>query len=431
MLRGSLLGKNLGDRVRLYFIQRGNCEENRNVPVKIYRREAPELPFCNDMAGMAYDRWYEYGDNQSYLDPRVQVIFEGQLPLINSFNEYIDTDVEVGHMYLYWVEADSFDEHTVLGPLQMKVRSREVWWPYDMWVGEMYRMQQKYGDLVEVKNYGYTAMRRAMPGIRIGNRDKCIALMGAVHASETGPELLLKVADYMLTHHMDLLKRVGLAIMPAVCIDVREETVDGVPHYQRLNHNGVDLNRNFDHFWREEYVYGMNNEMLGASTYHGPRPNSESEAEASIKFLEDVNPIALYVYDNGSVITEDKIYYNGIPSTAEVFDYCTNLCYLYSKVFRADHPDCGTFTAEPISFPYDEIVFRDSGAPSGTLDGWAFQRFNIPAFNMQYAGSEEGKICLNDDTTPELLEQWSLRHAHALIAVMEELERNPFIPTNS
>lgn len=429
MLRGSLLGKNLGDRVRLYFIQRGDREENRNVPVKIYRREAPELPFCNDMAGMGYDRWYEYGDNQSHLDPRVSVIFEGTLPLVNSFNEYIDEDVEVNHMYLYWVEADCFGEHTILGPLQMKVRSREIWWPYDMWVAKMHHMAQKFGDLIKLKNYGYTAMRRPMPGMVIGNPEKVIALMGAVHASETGPEVLLKVADYMLLNHMDLLKRVGIAIMPAVDIDIREETVDGVPHYQRLNHNGVDLNRNFDHFWREDFVYGMSNDMLGTSTYHGPRPNSESESEACIAFLEDVKPIALYVYDNGSVITEDKIYYNGIPSTAEVFDYCTELCYLYSKVFRENAPGCGTFTAEDITFPYDEIVFRDTGAPSGTLDGWAFQRFNIPAFNMQYAHSEEGKICLTDDTTVELLEQWSLRHARALIAIMEHMEKNPFVPT--
>ena len=70
------------------------------------------------------------------------------------------------------------------------------------------------------------------------------------------------------------------------------------------------------------------------------------------------------VYDNGSVITEDKIYYNGIPATAEVFDYATQLSYLYSKEFRTNRPGTGTFTAEPISFPYDEVVFRTSGAPN-------------------------------------------------------------------
>ncbi len=429
MLRGKLMGKNLGDKLRLFYYQRGDTDENRNVPVKIYRREAPEIQFCNDLAGMAYGHWYEYVDNQSHLDPRVKVIFEGTLPLVNSINEYIDTDVEIGQKYIYWVEADSFGEHTILGPLALKVRSREAWWPYDMWVAEMNRIKQKYGDLVKLQNYGYTAMRRPIPGMVIGNQDRVIALMGAVHASETGPEMLLKVVQYMLTNQMTLLKKFGIALMPAINIDVREHTVDGFPFYERLNHNGVDLNRNFDHGWREDFVYGVSNEMFGATTYHGPRPNSESEAEASIAFLEDVKPVCLYVYDNGSVITEDKIYYNGIPATAEVFDYATQLSYIYSKAFRTNTPETGTFTAEPISFPYDEIVFKTSGPPNGTLDGWAYQRFNIPAFNMQFAYSEEGMMCLNDDTTPELLNRWALRHAHALCAVMQEMIDNPFVPT--
>jgi hypothetical protein len=134
----------MGDNIRLYFIQRGNCDENRNVPVKIYRRDAPEIPFCNDLAGMQFGPWFEFASNQSMHDPRVRVIFEGVLPLTYSYNEYLDTDVEVDKIYLYCIEADSCGEHTVLGPLAVKVRSRELWWPYEKCVAAIHQLQSEY-----------------------------------------------------------------------------------------------------------------------------------------------------------------------------------------------------------------------------------------------------------------------------------------------
>lgn len=424
MLRGSLKGKNLGDRIELRFMQRGNTEENKNVPVKIFRREAPEVPFSNDLSGMPYNVWYEYVANQSYQDPRVKEIFSGTLPLEMSFNTYVDTDVVPGQTYIYWVEADCFGTHTVLGPLGIKVRSRNVWWPYAFWMDKMQELQKEFSDIVSIKKYGETTMHRPMCAIHVGNTEKVMAVLGAVHASETGPELLLKALRFMLNTDRALFSEVGLALMPAVNIDVREETVvDGVPHYLRLNHNGVDLNRNFDFNWGEQFVYGMSNTFLGSVTYHGPYPNSENETQTVIRFLEACNPATVFVFDSGSVITEDKIYYDGIPERTPLFDQATRLATLYSSVFRAPHEGCGTFHAPEISFPYEEPVFKSSGVPNGTLDGWAAQRFQVPAFNLQYAGSEEGKIRIHDHTTADLLNKWSIRHAHALMAVMRELAK--------
>lgn len=421
MLRGSLEGKNLGDRVELRFMQRGNSDDNRNVPVKIYRRSAPEVPFSNDLSGMPYNVWYEYVDNQTYLDSRVKVIFEGTLPLEMSFNTYVDEDVTPGEKYIYWIEADSFGTHTVLGPLCVKVRSRDVWWPFDVWMAEMEKLRDEHSDIITIKQWGETTMHRPMCAMHIGNPDNVVAILGAVHASETGPELLLKAMRFILENNKEVFNRVGIALMPTVNIDVREETVDGVPHYLRLNHNGVDLNRNFDFNWREQFVYGMSNTFLGSVTYHGPYPNSENETQTVIRFLEAVNPITVFVFDSGSVITEDKIYYDGIPEGTPLFERSTELATCYSKAFRADHDNCGTFHAAPITFPYEEPVFKNTGVPNGTLDGWASMRFGVPAFNLQYAGSEEGKIRIHDNTTADLLNKWSIRHAHALMAVMNEL----------
>ena len=131
MLRGRLRGENLGDGIKLIFMQRAVDAQGSqlDVPVKIYRKECPEIPFVNDLAGMQYAPWIEYVDNMKMDSKGVVCIFEGHLPIEYSFSEYIDKDVEVGHKYVYWVEANSYGVHTVLGPLGMKVRSRYTWWP--------------------------------------------------------------------------------------------------------------------------------------------------------------------------------------------------------------------------------------------------------------------------------------------------------------
>ena len=419
MLRGKLQGYNRGNNVLLRFMQRGNCEENRNVPIKIYRREAPEINFTNDISGMAFNKWFEYLDNQSHLDSRVRVIFEGILPLEHSYNEYCDRTVDIGKIYIYWVEADSCGEHTVLGPTGIKVRSRDVWWPNNKTVQKMEQLQREFPQLIKLETYGETTLHEPIRGIRIGNQKKNIAIVGAIHASETGPEQILKAITYMLKEDVSLFEKVGASILPTLNIDVREESVNGYPYYLRLNHNGVDLNRNFDDDWKEQFVYGIPNTIPQAPTYHGPYPNSENETKAAISFLRSCSPCALFVFDGGSVITEDWLLYAGNPEDGELYKKTTEIANLYSQTFRADHPGCGTFTAPPISYPREEAIFSATGSPTGTLDGWAYHKLSIPSYSLQYAKSEEAKMRLNDDTTLDILERWSIRHAYALKAVFE------------
>lgn len=423
MLRGSLYGQNLGDSIRLYFLQRGDSDENRNVPVKIYRRVAPDVNFSNDLSGMDFDKWYEYVDNQSHFDERVKIIFEGTLPLEQSFNEYIDKDVETGKIYIYWVKADSMCENTILGPLGVKVRSRDVWWPYSYAVEEMKKLELEFQNYVKVLQYGKTTMHKPIMGMQVGNQAKVIAIVGAIHASETGHELILKTIRYILEKNHQILNRIGFAVIPSVNIDVRERTVDGVPHYLRLNNNGVDLNRNFDYKWGEQFTYGMSNSFYRSLTYHGPYPNSENETKTLINFIDSSKPIALFVFDSGSVITEDRLLTQCCVDDGELYDYTNKIATLYSKVFRSDIEGCGTFTAPPIKFPFDEPIFEKTGKPGGTFEGWVYDKYKIPAYSMQYARSKEGKIRLNDDTTADLLQKWSIRHAHALLAVLNELAK--------
>src|SRR4030067_643333 len=219
MLRGRMTACNLGDRIKLLFMQRGDCDENRNVPVKIYRREASEIKFCNDMAGMQFGPWFEYADNQSHLDSRVRIIFDGILPLEYSYNEYIDADVTVGQIYIYWVKADSFDEHTILGPTAVKVRSRELWWPYEKCVAVIRQPQCVRTAIIHIKKFGDTSMHRDIFGMQIGNQEQVVALAGVIHASEPGPELLDRVIRYILQWRLDILSKIGLAVMPGINYD--------------------------------------------------------------------------------------------------------------------------------------------------------------------------------------------------------------------
>lgn len=421
MIRGRLSAKAVdGKLIRVYFMQRGSSPEDENVPVKIYRRLADEINFSTGMAGDAPGFWTEYVDNQKWTDERVNLVFEGQLPYTHSFCEYRDEDVAIGHTYLYWVIADSFGEHIEIGPVACKLRDPEVWWGYERSVKEMTKLRDDYKDIIEMVQYGESTRHRPIIGLKIGNRERTIALAGAIHASEPGPELLTKALRFILKTRPELLEKIGLAVVPAINVDVREETVEGEPFYLRKNPNQVDLNRNFDWIWKEEFVYGYSNTMLESSTYHGPYPASENETKAAMAFIQDVNPVALFVFDSNSVITEDLLLL-GSHEGDESFERDNEIATLYSKAFRENHPECGTFTARPLSYPVTGLkAFAGTGQPHGTFEGWTHGTFNVPAFSLQTASSKEGSVSSDDAVSRELLDQWSRRHAYALIAMLEE-----------
>ena len=421
MLRGELFVKSLGDKARIYFMQRGKDKESENVPVKLYRRSSDEINFSSGLVGDKFGKWYEYIDNLKHTAEDVTVIFEGVLPMVHSYCEYIDEDVETGHTYTYWVEANAFDEHIVLGPTACKIRDRDIWWSYDRTLEEMEHLCAANPKLIEMKQYGETTKHRPLFGMNIGNKNRVIALAGAIHASEPGPELLLKALAFIIKERPELLNNVGIALMPTVNADMREETVDGVPNYLRKNPNGVDLNRNFDNNWCVEYVYGFSNDMPESVTYHGPYPESENETKAAVNFVNDNKPLAMFVYDSCSVITEERFLCSGGPEDGELYTFENELAALYSKEFRINRPGCGdSFTAPFLTYPYQSPAFKTTGKPKGTFEGWAYHTYNIPSYSLQSAHSEEGKGNDDDNVSLELLERWSIRHAHAIIAVLEK-----------
>ena len=102
--------------------------------------------------------------------------------------------------------------------------------------------------------------------------------MGNVHAGESGAEICLSSLKYILENKPEILKKTGIAILPSVNADQREEMAVGAPWYIRVNKNGVDINRNFDADWEEvTHGYGIASDDPRSVTYRGKYPESEPE----------------------------------------------------------------------------------------------------------------------------------------------------------
>ena len=422
MIKGRLGARAVNGTIEVFFMQRESPDGGANHPVTVYRRQADDINFSSGLCGDMPGNWVEYIDNQKIDDARVSVVFDGRLPFENSFSTYYDCDVEVGHTYLYWVVQKVDDSAITIGPVACKLRDPNVWWSYEKTIAEMKKLCSQYPQHVSMKCYGESTQHREIWGLRIGNGNNPILLAGAVHASEPGPELIINALSFILETHMDLLERVGVCVLPTVNVDVRESTVLGEPFYLRKNPNGVDLNRNFNWQWKEEFVYGYSNADPRATTYHGPYAESENETKAAVRFVEENSPpSAIFVYDSSSVITEDWLLFASTPGE-DCWERDNKIANVYSQNFRKSHPECGTFTAPPMHYPKEQMeCFSGTGQPHGTFEGWVHFRYGVPAYSVQAAGSKEAIGHNNDDVSYDLLLRWARRHAYALIAVLEKI----------
>lgn len=244
--------------------------------IRICRKEEPAFTFGEDYA--------EYFDGLSWRD--AEMVFEGPLPVGNNRKfAYTDCDVAMGMTYAYWM-AGAEGEPT--GPVAVKVRDPEVWWSQARVEREVARLADSYPDAVRLERVGRTVRGREIQALRVGHGQPAVGLIGAVHAGESGAELMLPAIEGVLASHRDLLSHVNIAAIPVVNVDERERLVSGVPWYLRTNANGVDLNRNFPAEWDTiEYGYGLDSSDPDSGTYRGPSPASEPETRAVMAFLHD------------------------------------------------------------------------------------------------------------------------------------------------
>jgi murein peptide amidase A len=99
------------------------------------------------------------------------------------------------------------------------------------------------------------------------NRPKVLLIAG-MHGNEPAPTAILRtLRDGKSVHGIDLW------VVPAY-------NPDGLARHTRRNAHGVDLNRNYPYHWAP----------LTGSTDSGPRPASEPETRAMMRFLRRVRP---------------------------------------------------------------------------------------------------------------------------------------------
>ncbi|MCK5802099.1 MAG: hypothetical protein KAI66_04670 [Lentisphaeria bacterium] len=369
------------------------AEHKEAAQVRILRREEPDFIFGESYA--------EFFDGLTAAD--AEVVFEDLLAVHNGRKfTFIDDTVEVGRVYVYW--AQLCDDTDSVGPVAVKVRDQAVWWPYET-VRERLDALAAHSPLVEVCEFGRSVRGVPMVGALAGNRERMVAFVGAVHAGESGPELLVPALERLALEAPELLEKVGMAVFPTVDVDAREDNVRGTPWYLRTNANGVDLNRNFDADWLEIALgYGLDSSDPDAATYRGPAPHSEPETGAVVKFVEGCRPCAVFCCHCLASICGDT--------------------FLVSQVAKEDTAFCAEATTLASAYAGGMYPEREGeasltfGCSSGSLPHWLYRK-GIPAFDLELGTNEDARPCIRDETTPELLAVYQERHAAGIRRVLE------------
>ncbi len=366
--------------VRLYFQHNKEIKPIEDGPIRIYKRHD---------TGFVFD-W----DEMEYFDCMTptadELIFEGELPINGTFCEYIDEDVKLGQVYVYWItKGDS----TPAGPMAVKIRDSRLFWHFDKIVEEMKKIAEDFPEVSLVEE-GHTVLGKPLYALYVGNPDNRIACVGAVHAGESGPEILIPALRKILTEAPELLEKTGLAVLPVVSADNREAMASGAPLYIRKNAAGVDLNRNFDALWEvHDDSYGLSSFDPMSPTYHGAYPNSEPEVRAVISTMERAKPKAVFSYHHLCSVTSDRALTAHESAGDESFLARSNaLSGVYSDPFRAS-----------LGLPKNENTDVVLGCSVGSLPSWCYKR-GVPCFDFEMSPTTPMLYeATHDKTTVEML----------------------------
>ncbi len=390
-----LTAKAVSGKVLLSFWQSTPVYHDKSMPAEtvftICRKPEPDFAFGQD--------YEEYFDSTQI--EQAEVLYRGTLELFYKRRYfYTDDTVQVGMTYCYWVSVCGDTGHPPFGPCYVKVRDEAVWWSYAKINNTIDQLSAEFQGLVTVKEYGFTTMKKSLKGLIAGNSNHPIALIGTIHAGESGPELILPALRKLLENDSELLRKVGIAALPTVNADSRERLVLGEPQYIRTNPCGVDINRNFDADWNTvDYTYGYDTSQYGGQTYRGPFPNSEEETKAVIRFIEEVKPRAVLSFHCLASICDDSFYTASCAKEDDAYrQSCRKVVDLFKTGFR--NKPCG---ADP------GYICND-----GSLPAYVYRKYGIPCFDLEFSGDEEGKCCLTDHTTKEVIELYQQRHYQGL-----------------
>lgn len=291
----------------------------------------------------------------------------------------VDAAVLPGGTYMYWVSAGERES----SPTFVRV-PRGVWGKrrVDEWIETLASDPR-----ARVRVHGRTVQGWPLRSVSVGNPDRTLALIGGIHASEGGPEILAPVFERFMSEDAELLQRVGVSILPLVNGDERERIAAGYPWYLRKNTSGVDLNRNFDASWeQEDKLYGASSADPGSPTYRGPYAASEPETAAMVDFLRTVRPLAVAsLHGPGTLFI--------LPADAEP-EYASRVIALAMAYHR------GCAGGRPVG-KFDMAV--RSGP--GTLAQWVYQYTGVPAFDVECNKSEACVALVQNRATEEQMRE--------------------------
>lgn len=366
------------------------------LQIRILRREEKDFTFNHDYA--------EYFDG---LNPDgAKVLFDGVVELINHRKiVYKDDTVRNGATYVYWVLLPG---GAPTGPVAVRVRDEELWWPNDKIERRMQMLTEAYAQRVQVQEYGTTIRGHSIKGLIAGNPKNTIAFIGAIHPGESGPELIVPAIERILREHPKLLDQTGVAILPSVCIDQREKMVQGNPWYLRKNFNEVDLNRNFPAEWENvEYTYGLITSDPDAATYRGSVPCSEPETRAVIKFIKETKPLCVFSYHClAGICGPTFLTSKSAAGDAAFQEQCQQFATAFQQGFYGNSEN------------ETNLKFA---CTAGSLTSWLYQEYNIPGFDLEWDGEEKSKIAHTDNATRALMTEYQDRHYQAMLRVLREI----------
>jgi hypothetical protein len=302
----------------------------------------------------------------------------------------------------------------------------DTWWPVAEVERRVHELASRYPETVQTEVFGQTCRGRPLTGLRVGSRSTCIALIGAVHGGESGPEIIIPVIERLLEHDRNLLERVGIAALPSVNCEAREQRVLGkvLPCHYRKSLNGVNLNLNFPSDWDIVSThYNTRSNEPASFTYRGPAPVSEPETRAVMNLVTSARPEALFSFHfinsiagacfHGPFCAKDDAGYVG---------RCLDLVRPYTKVFY-DDPAGRAAKRLYINYP-------DFGGSlyymfyAGTLCTWVYRTFGVPSFDVEQGSDLPAEeAALADAVTREHLQDCQERHYLGLRAVLELIKK--------
>lgn len=383
----------------VYYDQRAAQPEPKpELTVRIYRKIEQKFSFSFD--GMEYfDGLTTEGAELIYVGTTEQVG-------VKKFR-YIDDEVEYGQLYMYWMTDES--DESLVGPICVRLRDPHIWWPVERIDSEMRRLTERFPSRVRMEQYGETAQGRELYGLQVGSTDRCVALIGLIHAGESGPELWLPAAERLLEEQSDLLDQVGLAILPVVNKDERSRQVEGYPPYLRTNARGVDLNRNFPASWEVvSHMYQLSSAEPDSVTYRGRYAASEPETRAVMAFADQVRPqLVLSSHALSSLCSPHFLTTTSARRDERILSDCRVWLSEYREGFyeRASEQD------------YTPVY----ACTEGSLTTWLYEALGIIGFDVEFSGADEIEIIREERTTRELLARYQQRHYEGLKAMLEQI----------